>query len=94
MTVRLTAARPRWRSLGAIRDDDVADFSREVLRVMLDLTEVPALHRGYERNADYECDDQDFPEPPWQQEVEVAGVDDVHVRTLSSASDNPSSFAS
>jgi hypothetical protein len=71
-----------------VRSEVILDLLSDVLRVALDLADVPALHGRHEGNPDNERKRDPLSGPLRQQEVVVTGVEDVHGRTIPPTADN------
>ena len=63
------------------------EFTSDVLGVVLDLADEPTLDWRHEDEADCQSKTNRIPGTPREQEAVVAGVEDIHGPTLSSASD-------
>ena len=82
----LLTGRLGGRQLGSQLLDEVA---RDVLSMLLDLTHVPALDGRNKGNPHKQTQGDELPYRPGQEEVEVAGVEDVHKPSVALRTDSP-----
>ena len=87
MARRMLAGLSRRRHKGD-RGELSHEFTSDMLGVVLDLADEPTLDGRHEGEADYQSKTNRIPGPLRQQEVVVAGVEDIHGPTISSVSDS------